>query len=34
MLDIRKTAISLEERDIMELDRIVTDGDEKEADGF
>ncbi len=31
MLDIKKTAISLDERDLMELERIVTDADEKEA---
>ncbi len=31
MLEIRKTAISLDEGDMMELERIVTDGDEKEA---
>jgi hypothetical protein len=29
MLEIRKTAVSLDERDLMELERIVTDGDEK-----
>jgi len=31
MLKIRKTAVSFDERDMMELERIVTDGDEKEA---
>ncbi len=31
MLEIRKTVISFDERDLMELERIVTDGDEKEA---
>jgi len=31
MLEIRKTAVSLDEKDLMELERIVTDGDEKEA---
>lgn len=31
MLEIRKTAVSLDEQDIIELERIVTDGDEKEA---
>ena len=31
MLEIRKTAISFDERDMMEIERIVTDGDEKEA---
>lgn len=31
MLEIRKTAVSLDERDLLELERIVTDGDEKEA---
>ena len=31
MLEIRKTAVSFDEQDIMELERIVTDGDEKEA---
>ncbi|MBA7633422.1 hypothetical protein ES703_40988 [subsurface metagenome] len=31
MLEIRKTAVSFDERDIMELERIVTDSDEKEA---
>jgi hypothetical protein len=31
MLEIRKTAVSLDEQDVMELERIVTDADEKEA---
>jgi hypothetical protein len=31
MLEIRKTAVSLDERDLMELERIVTDNSEKEA---
>jgi len=31
MLEIRKTAVSFDEQDIMELERIVTDGDDKEA---
>ena len=31
MLEIRKSAVSLHERDLLELERIVTDGDEKEA---
>ena len=31
MLEIRKAAISFDERDLMEIERIVTDGDEKEA---
>ena len=31
MLEIRKTAVSFDERDLMELERIVTDSDEKEA---
>ena len=31
MLEIRKTAVSLDEKDLMELERIITDGDEKEA---
>ncbi len=34
MLDIKKTAISLDERDLMELERIVTDADEKQALSF
>ena len=31
MLEIRKTAVSFNEEDLMELERIVTDSDEKEA---
>ena len=31
MLEIKKSAISFDEQDLMELERIVTDGDEKEA---
>ena len=31
MLEIRKTAVSFDEGDLIELERIVTDGDEKEA---
>jgi hypothetical protein len=34
MLEIRKTAVSLGESDLLELERIVTDADEKEALGF
>jgi predicted ribonuclease toxin of YeeF-YezG toxin-antitoxin module len=31
MLEIRKTAISLDEKEILELERIVVDSDEQEA---
>lgn len=31
MLEIRKTAVAFEENDIMELERIVIDGDKEEA---
>ena len=31
MLEIRRTAIGLDEKDLLELERIVIDGDEKEA---
>ena len=31
MLEIRKTAISLEEEELLELERIIIDRDEKEA---
>jgi hypothetical protein len=31
MLEIRKTAVSFDESDLMELERIIIDGDEKEA---
>jgi len=34
MLEIRKTAIALDEKDLMELERIVTDRDETEAFQF
>ncbi len=34
MLEIRKTAVSFDEVDLMELERIITDGDEKEALSF
>lgn len=34
MLEIRRTAVSFDERDLMELERIVTDSDEKEALNF
>jgi len=34
MLEIRKSAVSLDERDLMELERIITDSDEKEAIRF
>ncbi len=34
MLDIKKTAVSFDERDLMELERIITDADEKEALSF
>ncbi len=34
MLEIRKTAVSFDEQDLMELEKIVTDGDEKEALSF
>ena len=34
MLEIRKTAVSLDENDLMELERIITAGDEKEAFRF
>jgi len=34
MLEIRKTAVSLNESDLLELERIVADADEKEALGF
>lgn len=30
MLEIRKTAVSFDERDLMEVERIITDNDEKE----
>ena len=31
MLEIRKTVVSFDEQDLMELERIITDADEKEA---
>jgi len=31
MLEIKRAAVSLDERDLMELERIITDNDEKEA---
>ena len=31
MLQLRKTAVSLDERDLMDLERIITDTDEKGA---
>jgi len=31
MLEIKKTAIALDEKGLLELERIITDGDEKEA---
>ena len=31
MLEIRKTAIAFDESDLLELERIITDTDEKEA---
>ena len=31
MLEIKKSVVSLDEEDVMELERIVTDNDEKEA---
>jgi len=34
MLDIKKTAVSFDERDLMELERIITDADKKEALSF
>ncbi|MCJ7426593.1 MAG: hypothetical protein MUO17_05645 [Dehalococcoidales bacterium] len=34
MLEIKKTAISLDEKELLELERIITDGDGKEALSF
>ena len=34
MLEIRKTAIAFDEQELLELERIVTDRDTKEALGF
>jgi len=31
VLEIKKTAVSFQEADLMELERIITDNDEKEA---
>ncbi len=31
MLEIKRSAISLDEKDLIELERIIVDGDEKEA---
>lgn len=31
MLEIRKSAVSLDEQELLELERIIIDGDEKEA---
>jgi hypothetical protein len=31
MLEIKKSAVSFDEADLIELERIITDGDEKEA---
>ena len=34
MLEIRKAAISLDEDEVLELERVITDRDEKEAMAF
>jgi len=34
MLEIKRTAIGLDEKELLELERIITDGDEKEAIRF
>ncbi len=34
MLEIKKSVVALDEEDVMELERIVTDNDEKEAIRF
>jgi len=34
MLEIRKTAIALDEKDLLELERVITDRDEKGALSF
>lgn len=34
MIEIRKSAVSFDEADLIQLQRIVIDGDEKEALGF
>jgi len=31
MLELRKTAVSFDEKDLMNMERIITDADEKEA---
>jgi hypothetical protein len=31
MLEIKKTAIALDEQELLELERIITDGEEREA---
>lgn len=31
MLEIRKTAVALDKQELLELERIIVDGDEKEA---
>ena len=31
MLEMRKTALSFDEKDLMELERVITDGDANEA---
>ncbi len=31
MLEIKRAAIGLDEKELLELERIITDGDEKEA---
>ena len=31
MLEIRRTAISLDEKELLELERVITDGNEREA---
>ena len=31
MLEIRKTAVALDEKELLELERIIVDSDEKEA---
>ncbi len=34
MLEIRRTAIALDEKELLELERVITDRDEKEALSF
>ena len=31
MLEIRKTAVAFDEKELLEMERIITDGEEKEA---